>query len=101
MNFTVDLNQFRLRVRRSRSATPAFAPLPESFFKDPKAFGEKPVGNGPYKLEPLGPRQGDRAGEEPRLQGQRAVAKNDGVTFKVYTEDCGRLRATSRPATST
>lgn len=28
-----------------------FAPLPESFFKDPEAFGQKPIGNGPYKLE--------------------------------------------------
>jgi oligopeptide transport system substrate-binding protein len=28
----------------------AFSPLPESFFKDPKAFGVKPIGNGPFKL---------------------------------------------------
>lgn len=28
-----------------------FAPLPESFFDDPEAFGQNPVGNGPYKLE--------------------------------------------------
>jgi oligopeptide transport system substrate-binding protein len=28
-----------------------FAPLPESFFDDPDAFGQNPVGNGPYKLE--------------------------------------------------
>lgn len=48
--FTVDLNRsdsvFAIKVGYT-----AFAPLPESFFKDPKAFGEKPVGNGPYKFQ--------------------------------------------------
>ena len=29
----------------------AFAPLPDSFFTDPKAFGEKPIGAGPFKLD--------------------------------------------------
>jgi oligopeptide transport system substrate-binding protein len=28
----------------------AFSPLPESFYDDTAAFGENPVGNGPYKL---------------------------------------------------
>ena len=48
--FTVDLAQsdsvFPIKVGYL-----AFAPLPESFYKDPKAFGEKPVGNGMYKLD--------------------------------------------------
>ena len=29
----------------------AFAPLPDSFFADPKAFEEKPIGAGPFKLD--------------------------------------------------
>jgi oligopeptide transport system substrate-binding protein len=29
----------------------AFAPLPDSFFADPKAYEEKPIGAGPFKLE--------------------------------------------------
>src|SRR6478609_932959 len=29
----------------------AFAPLPDSFFADPAAYGEKPVGAGPFKLD--------------------------------------------------
>ncbi|BDZ49817.1 ABC transporter substrate-binding protein [Frondihabitans sucicola] len=29
----------------------AFYPLPASFYKDTKAFGQNPVGNGPYKLK--------------------------------------------------
>jgi len=28
----------------------AYVPLPESFYDDPEAFGENPIGNGPYKL---------------------------------------------------
>lgn len=28
----------------------AFVPLPDSFFTDPKAYGDKPVGNGPFKF---------------------------------------------------
>ncbi|MFG2626973.1 ABC transporter substrate-binding protein [Streptomyces sp. NPDC048473] len=28
----------------------AFMPLPKVFFDDPKAFGEAPIGNGPYKM---------------------------------------------------
>ena len=29
----------------------AFAPLPDSFFADPKAYEAKPIGAGPFKLE--------------------------------------------------
>ena len=29
----------------------AFFPLPSAFFDDTKAFGENPIGNGPYKLD--------------------------------------------------
>lgn len=35
-----------------KSGSHAYMPLPESAFKDPKKFGENPVGNGPYKLFP-------------------------------------------------
>ncbi|RBP98784.1 peptide ABC transporter substrate-binding protein, partial [Bifidobacterium xylocopae] len=48
--FTVDLVQadsvFPIKVGYE-----AFSPLPESFYKDPKAFGEHPVGNGQYKFK--------------------------------------------------
>ncbi|WP_431954989.1 peptide ABC transporter substrate-binding protein [Actinacidiphila sp. bgisy167] len=29
----------------------AFYPLPKAFFKDPKGFGEAPIGNGPYEMK--------------------------------------------------
>jgi oligopeptide transport system substrate-binding protein len=47
--FTVTLNGpsnlWPLKVGYS-----AFMPLPKSFFADPAAFGENPIGNGPFKL---------------------------------------------------
>lgn len=81
--FTVDLDQqdslFPIKVGYL-----AFAPLPESFYKDPKAFGEKPVGNGMYKFDKWDhnsqivlTKNADYKGEE--------QPKNDGVTFKIYT----------------
>ena len=83
--FTVDLNQsdsvFAIKVGYT-----AFAPLPESFFKDPKAFGEKPVGNGPYKFQSWDHDNQIVLVKNPDYKGNR-VAKNDGVTFKVYTKD--------------
>ena len=83
--FTVDLNRsdsvFAIKVGYT-----AFAPLPESFFKDPKAFGEKPVGNGPYKFQSWDHDNQIVLVKNPDYKGNR-VAKNDGVTFKVYTKD--------------
>ena len=83
--FTVDLNQpdatFPIKVGYS-----AFAPLPESFYKDPKAFGEKPVGNGPYKFESWDHNKEIKIVKNPDYKGVDP-AKNDGVTFKIYTDD--------------
>ncbi len=31
----------------------AFAPLPDSFFNDPKAFEKKPIGAGPFKVDTI------------------------------------------------
>ena len=83
--FTVDLNQsdsvFPIKVGYS-----AFAPLPESFYKDPKAFGEAPVGNGPYKFSKWDHNKEIALVKNPDYKGNEDV-KNDGVTFKVYTKD--------------
>ena len=64
----------------------AFAPLPESFYKDPKAFGEKPVGNGPYKFESWSHNNEIKLVKNSDYKGN-TPAKNDGVTFKIYTND--------------
>ena len=39
----------------------AFAPLPDSFFSDPKAYGEKPIGAGPFKFDMLDQEHRDQA----------------------------------------
>ena len=83
--FTVELSQpdsvFPIKVGYS-----GFAPLPESFYKDPKAFGEKPVGNGPYKFQSWDHDNEIVLVKNPDYKGNR-TPKNDGVTFKVYTKD--------------
>ena len=88
--FTVDLNQsdsvFPIKV-----GYPAFAPLPESFYKDPKAFGEAPVGNGPYKFSKWDHNKEIALVKNPDYKGNEDV-KNDGVTFKVYTDDSAAYR---------
>lgn len=83
--FTVDMSQpdatFPIKVGYL-----AFAPLPESFYKDPKAFGEAPVGNGPYKFKSWEHNKEIQLVKNPDYKGND-VPKNDGVTFKVYTDD--------------
>ena len=69
----------------------AFAPLPESFYKDPKAFGEAPVGNGPYKFSKWDHNKEIALVKNPAYMGNADV-KNDGVTFKVYTDDSAAYR---------
>ncbi|KDA06553.1 ABC transporter substrate-binding protein [Microbacterium sp. CH12i] len=53
----VDDTTFTVQLAAPQSDFPislgyqVFSPLPESFFDDPEAFGEAPIGNGPYKLD--------------------------------------------------
>ena len=51
---------------------------PSGFFKDPKGYGEKPVGNGPYKFASLGPQEVHQGHALRRLpgpgQGRRTAA---------------------------
>jgi oligopeptide transport system substrate-binding protein len=82
--FTVDLDApdatFPVKVGYS-----AFAPLPDSFYKDPKAFGNKPVGNGPYKFDSWNHGQVIKVVKNPNYKGDDKPA-NDGVDFKIYTK---------------
>ncbi|KAA8817817.1 ABC transporter substrate-binding protein [Bifidobacterium callitrichos] len=83
--FTVDMAQpdatFPIKVGYL-----AFAPLPESFYKDPKAFGEAPVGNGPYKFSKWDHNKEIDLVKNPDYKGND-VPKNDGINFKIYTSD--------------
>jgi oligopeptide transport system substrate-binding protein len=62
----------------------AFAPLPESFYKDVKAFGKKPVGNGPFKLVSG---DGDAGFTLERWDGYKGADKPkiQKAMFKTYT----------------
>ena len=57
-----------------------FDPLPEGFYKDPKGYGEKPVGNGPYKFKSWSHNQSIEVVPNPYYKGYYK-AKNDGVTY--------------------
>jgi oligopeptide transport system substrate-binding protein len=52
MTFTIQTSEpvSNLPVRLGYSA---FAPLPDSFFADPKAFEKKPIGAGPFKVDSI------------------------------------------------
>lgn len=63
----------------------AYSPLPDSFFNDPAAFGDAPIGAGPFKLVSISTTEykfekfADYSGPDP--------AKVDSLTFRIYTED--------------
>ncbi len=60
-----------------------WAPLPKTFYDDPKAFGLKPVGNGPYIFEKWDRKKLIQVKANPDYQGPNK-AQNKGVLFKNY-----------------
>jgi ABC-type transport system substrate-binding protein len=64
----------------------ACAPLPEVFYKDPVAFGKKPIGQGPFKSEnEWVPGHGMTLTRYDNYAGKHK-AKSKGVVMKMYTE---------------
>ena len=82
--FTVDLSQSDSAFATKLSYS-GFYPMPESFYKDPKAFGESPVSDGPYKFDSWDHDKEIKLVKNPDYKGNRKV-NNDGVTFKIYTD---------------
>lgn len=62
----------------------AFLPLPQEAYKNIKAFGERPIGNGPYTLSSWEHDQNIVLKPNPTYDGPRK-AQNAGITFKLYT----------------
>lgn len=60
-----------------------FAPLPDSFYKDPKAFGDKPVGAGPYMVTAWTKNQEIKLTRNPAYSGAFA-GKVDDITFRIF-----------------
>ncbi|TVT61284.1 ABC transporter substrate-binding protein [Amycolatopsis rhizosphaerae] len=61
----------------------AFAPLPDVFFKDPKAFAAHPIGNGPMKFVSRTPNVDIRLTRFDDYQGQDKVKFKD-LVVKIY-----------------
>jgi len=66
---------------------PALAPVPkEEVEKDPKAFLEKPIGNGPFMMvEPWTHQQGIKLKAFADYYGEKSYV--DGIDFKIYKDD--------------
>ncbi|GAB2533184.1 peptide ABC transporter substrate-binding protein [Brachybacterium huguangmaarense] len=88
----VDDTTFTVKLVSAQSDFPnrlgysAYMPMPESGLSDIEAFGEAPVGNGPYKLESWEHDQQLVLVPNENYDGPRA-AKNAGVTFVVYADN--------------
>ncbi len=63
----------------------AFSPLPDSFFADPKAYGEKPVGAGPFKLDSWTKNTEIKLSKFDDYSGTFG-GKLDNITFKIYQD---------------
>lgn len=63
----------------------AFLPIPSEAYKDPKAYGEHPIGNGPYTLRSWDHNESVTIVPNTHYNGPRK-AKNNGVEYKIYTD---------------
>jgi oligopeptide transport system substrate-binding protein len=84
LSFTVALNtpeaDFPIRLGYT-----AYSPLPQAFFDDPEAFGEKPIGNGPYMLDSWEHNVSAELVPNPDYAGTRPAA-NGGLRFTFYQD---------------
>ena len=86
----IDDTHFTIELSKPYSVFPVvlgfagYYPLPESFYKDPKAFGESPVSDGPYKFKSWKHNADIVLEKNPDYNGN-FKAKNDGLDFKIYT----------------
>ncbi|MBF6333932.1 ABC transporter substrate-binding protein [Nocardia transvalensis] len=80
--FTVDLKQPSIDFELMMGFTP-FYPLPDSAYKDMTAFGNNPIGNGPYKFVSWDHNVKIDLEPNPDYHGGRP-AKNKGLRFVMY-----------------
>ncbi len=62
-----------------------FAPLPEVFYDDPAAFGDKPIGSGPYSVVAWNKNADIQLTAYEGYQGDAKPQVKD-VTFRIYTD---------------
>ncbi|MCM3555198.1 ABC transporter substrate-binding protein [Janibacter melonis] len=84
LTFTVKTTEpnasFPLRLGYS-----AYAPQPDAFFDDPKAFGEKPIAAGPYKLDSWEKNKSIVLSKFDDYSGDFA-GKADKITFQIFQD---------------
>jgi oligopeptide transport system substrate-binding protein len=85
----VDATTFTVQLTAPLSVFPvvvgysAFDPMPASFFKDPKAFAAKPIGNGPFQFVSATPSQNIKITAYDGYKGDDKPKVKD-VEFKIY-----------------
>lgn len=82
--FTIELSE-PLSNFPDRLGHQAFYPLPDSAFEDMDAFGEHPIGNGPYAFASWNHNQDITLVANDSYSGPRR-AQNNGVKFVVYPD---------------
>jgi oligopeptide transport system substrate-binding protein len=63
-----------------------FFPMPSAALKDPKKYGESPVGNGPYKFKSWDHKKSIQVTAWADYKGEDKP-KNGGINFKAYNKD--------------
>lgn len=87
----IDDRTFTVKLSSPQSDFPtrlgytAYSPLPQAFFDDPEAFGEEPIGNGPYKLVAWNHNQNAELEVNPDYNGPRKP-ENGGLDFVFYQD---------------
>lgn len=64
----------------------AFSPLPDSFFKDPKAFEKHPVGTGQFAFDKFDQDKNEYVFKKFADYSGKWPAQVDGVVYRVYTD---------------
>jgi oligopeptide transport system substrate-binding protein len=86
----VDDSTFTIQTTEAVSNLPvrlgysAFAPMPDSFFADPKAFEKKPIGAGPFKIDTISNTEYVLS-KFPDYSGA-AKPNVDKLTFRIYQD---------------
>ncbi|MBB1253913.1 ABC transporter substrate-binding protein [Streptomyces sp. OF3] len=80
--FTIELTE-PVTYFNYKLAYSAWSPLPSKFYDDPKAYGDKPVGNGPYKFVSWERKKKITLERYDEYQGPDK-AENGGVELVVY-----------------
>jgi oligopeptide transport system substrate-binding protein len=87
----IDDRTFNVQLKEPSTTFPiligytAYAPLPEVFYKDTKAFGEKPVSVGPYKFVSWEHNKSIKLAKDSKYKGTLKV-RNAGLEFRSYSD---------------